>query len=76
MNLLVFCLILRLNVIYPALASQEEAATTELKKGVKMAVHHSRDTAHKQWAETRCVCIYVCAFCHVCFCVPILGHQY
>lgn len=23
-----------------------------LKKGVKMNVHHSRDTAHKQWAET------------------------
>ena len=25
----------------------------ELKKGVKMAIHHSRDTAHKQWSETR-----------------------
>jgi hypothetical protein len=25
----------------------------ELKKGVKMMMHHSRDTAHKQWSETR-----------------------
>jgi hypothetical protein len=36
-----------------AMSSKEEAMTTELKKGVKMALHHSRDTAHKQWLETR-----------------------
>ena len=36
-----------------AMRSNEEALAPEIKKGVKMAVHHSRDTAHKQWSETR-----------------------
>lgn len=36
-----------------AMSSKAEAMTPELKKGVKMALHHSRDTAHKQWLETR-----------------------
>eukprot|EP01041_Mallomonas_annulata_P004581 gene4581-9106_t len=36
-----------------AMKSNEEAIAPELKKGVKMTVHHSRDTAHKQWSETR-----------------------
>ena len=36
-----------------AMRSQEKAIAPELKKGVKMAVHHSRDTAHKQWSESR-----------------------
>ena len=36
-----------------AIKYKEEAKTVELKKGVKMALHHSRDSAHKQWAETR-----------------------
>lgn len=31
-----------------AMSSKEEAMTPEIKKGVKMALHHSRDTAHKQ----------------------------
>lgn len=31
----------------------EEAIAPELKKGKKMTLHHSRDTAHKQWSETR-----------------------
>jgi guanine nucleotide-exchange factor len=31
-----------------AMSSNEEAITPEIKKGVRMAVHHSRDTAHKQ----------------------------
>lgn len=31
-----------------ALSSNEEAQAPELKKGVRMAIHHSRDTAHKQ----------------------------
>lgn len=31
-----------------AMSSKEEAMTPELKKGVKMTLHHSRDTAHKQ----------------------------
>lgn len=53
-----------LNVVFPlftraeercrlAMHSNEEAIAPELKKGIKMAVHHSRDTAHKQWSETR-----------------------
>ena len=34
--------------------SKEEALSApELKKGIKMNVHHSRDTAKKQWSETR-----------------------
>lgn len=33
--------------------SNEEANAPELKKGTKMILHHSRDTAHKQWSETR-----------------------
>jgi hypothetical protein len=32
--------------------SKELAKTPELKKGVKMTMHHSRDTARKQWCET------------------------
>lgn len=36
-----------------AMKNNEEVASVELKKGVMMAVHHSRDTAHKQWSETR-----------------------
>lgn len=36
-----------------AMSIQEEAMAPELKKGVKMTVHHSRDTAHKQWTETQ-----------------------
>ncbi len=31
-----------------AMNSNEVAITPEIKKGVKMALHHSRDTAHKQ----------------------------
>jgi C-terminal region of Mon2 protein len=31
----------------------EIASAPELKKGIKMNVHHSRDTANKQWSETR-----------------------
>ena len=31
----------------------EELSAPELKKGIKMNVHHSRDTARKQWSETR-----------------------
>jgi hypothetical protein len=37
--------------------SKEEAIAPELKKGVKMSVHHSRDTAHKQWSETRVIAL-------------------
>eukprot|EP01038_Epipyxis_sp_PR26KG_P012463 gene12463-16716_t len=33
--------------------SNQVAMAPELKKGVKMSVHHSRDTAQKQWSETR-----------------------
>lgn len=33
-------------------ASHETSDAPELKKGVKMTMHHSRDTASKQWAET------------------------
>jgi hypothetical protein len=33
-------------------ASNEQSDAPEIKKGVKMTVHHSRDTASKQWAET------------------------
>ena len=36
-----------------AMKSQEEAVAPELKKGVKISMHHSRDSAHKQWSETR-----------------------
>jgi hypothetical protein len=36
-----------------AMKINEQAVAPELKKGVKMIVHHSRDTAHKQWSETR-----------------------
>lgn len=36
-----------------AMQSNEEAIAPELKKGTKMILHHSRDTAHKQWSETR-----------------------
>lgn len=31
-----------------ALTSNEEAQAPEIKKGVRMTIHHSRDTAHKQ----------------------------
>ena len=34
-------------------ALDETALAPELKKGVKMNVHHSRDTTSKQWSETR-----------------------
>ena len=34
-------------------SKDEEASAPELKKGVKMNIHHSRDTANKQWSETR-----------------------
>lgn len=33
----------------------EQAVAPELKKGVKMTIHHSRDTAFKQWSETSVV---------------------
>ena len=33
--------------------SNDMTATPELKKGIKMNVHHSRDTVNKQWSETR-----------------------
>lgn len=36
-----------------AMKLNEDAIAPELKKGVKMAIHHSRDTAHKQWSETQ-----------------------
>ena len=36
-----------------AMRSKEDAIAPEVKKGVKMTVHHSRDTAHKQWSESR-----------------------
>ncbi|RYD71597.1 MAG: hypothetical protein EOP84_24630, partial [Verrucomicrobiaceae bacterium] len=36
-----------------ALKINEQAVAPELKRGMKMAVHHSRDTAAKQWSETR-----------------------
>lgn len=36
-----------------AVRCNEQATVPELKKGVRMAMHHSRDTAQKQWAETR-----------------------
>ena len=36
-----------------AIASKEEANAPELKRGKKMVLHHSRDTAHKQWSQTR-----------------------
>lgn len=36
-----------------AMTSKEEANAPELKRGTKMVLHHSRDTAHKQWSETR-----------------------
>merc|ERR1711871_352253 len=36
-----------------AMVSGEEAIAPELKKGTRMVLHHSRDTAHKQWSETR-----------------------
>lgn len=36
-----------------AIKSNEEAKAPEIKRGVKMTLHHSRDNAHKQWSETR-----------------------
>lgn len=33
--------------------SNEQAVAGELKKGVKISMHHSRDSALKQWSETR-----------------------
>jgi hypothetical protein len=36
-----------------AMKQKEEAFIPEMKKGVKISIHHSRDTAHKQWSETR-----------------------
>ena len=36
-----------------AAETNEAAIAPELKKGKKMTLHHSRDTAHKQWSETR-----------------------
>ena len=36
-----------------AMKSNETAIAPELKKGIKMTIHHSRDTAHKQWSESR-----------------------
>ena len=36
-----------------AMEQNEAAIAPELKKGKKMILHHSRDTAHKQWSETR-----------------------
>ena len=40
-----------------AARSKEAAKAPELRKGVRMAVHHSRDTAHKQWSETRSIAL-------------------
>ena len=36
-----------------AAETNEVAIAPELKKGKKMTLHHSRDTAQKQWSETR-----------------------
>ena len=36
-----------------AVLTNSEAVAPELKKGIKMTVHHSRDTTHKQWSETQ-----------------------
>ena len=36
-----------------AVLANVEAVAPELKKGIKMAVHHSRDTTQKQWSETQ-----------------------
>lgn len=36
-----------------AVVNKEAVQAIDLKKGVTMAVHHSRDTAAKQWSETR-----------------------
>jgi hypothetical protein len=38
---------------HKAMQLNEAAIAPELKKGTKMVLHHSRDTAHKQWSETR-----------------------
>ena len=43
-----------------AMSSKEEAMTPELKKGVKMALHHSRDTAYKQV----CIVMFNIYFCN------------
>ena len=43
-----------------AMASNEEAMTPEIKKGVRMAVHHSRDTAHKQVSDRAKCCAGCC----------------
>ena len=40
------------NKFHEAMLNNEKAMTPELKKGVKMTVHYSRDTAQKQWSET------------------------
>lgn len=36
-----------------AVLTNSEAVAPELKKGIKMTVHHSRDSTHKQWSETQ-----------------------
>ena len=67
-----------MQILFPLLTkvnSLAGSASTSSQSGSIM-MHHSRDTAHKQWAETqvliltgvaRCVCMYnVCAFMSVC----------
>eukprot|EP00981_Chlorochromonas_danica_P007961 scaffold1931_cov215-Ochromonas_danica.AAC.17 len=36
-----------------AIKINEQAVAPEVKRGVRMAVHHSRDSAYKQWTESR-----------------------
>lgn len=38
------------------------AVAPELKKGVRMLMHHTRDTDRKQWNETRVLAMQVCRF--------------
>lgn len=54
------------TVIYKVLESTESASrgantavAPELKKGVRMMMHHTRDTDQKQWNETRVLAMQV-----------------
>ena len=40
-----------------AVLANAEAVAPELKKGIRMAVHHSRDTTQKQWSETQALAL-------------------
>lgn len=42
------------------------AVAPELKKGVRMLMHHTRDTDQKQWNETRVLAMQVQCVCMVC----------